>query len=388
MNVLIVPSWYPTRVKPIEGVFFREQLLALRGLCDARVLYGVKAKVARKSKIANLVSHNSFRPIKDMLIDDDEGWSFQYLPTINALPKINAARLVQSYVQRYTQILDHVWRADVVHAHDVWPAGVIAHEINRLYRVPCHLTIHNMYDDKIPSWKKAMIEDALATAATVSFVGTVQQRLWSHVLSGKPSYVIGNMVDDDRYIPQDKSTPGLLFVGRNRIEKDLDTFVNTLEVLSGYNIERGLKVTIVSQGLERDSYKMSRLDNMRSVYNINIMAEVDNIRMPALMNQHTVLISTSRSETFGCAIVEAAVCGLEIVTTKNGGIDTYLDQDNAFISDIGDSHGLARSLYTVLCVGKKKNTHEFRSRLIRSYGKKYYVKRLFRSYYDIIDKNT
>jgi hypothetical protein len=39
MRILIVPSWYPTPEKPVNGIFIREQADALAKHHDVRVLY-------------------------------------------------------------------------------------------------------------------------------------------------------------------------------------------------------------------------------------------------------------------------------------------------------------------------------------------------------------
>ena len=39
MRILIVPSWYPTAAKPVNGIFIREQADALSALHEVRVLF-------------------------------------------------------------------------------------------------------------------------------------------------------------------------------------------------------------------------------------------------------------------------------------------------------------------------------------------------------------
>src|SRR5207247_8384073 len=39
MRILIIPSWYPTPAKPVNGIFVREQADALSQVHEVRVLY-------------------------------------------------------------------------------------------------------------------------------------------------------------------------------------------------------------------------------------------------------------------------------------------------------------------------------------------------------------
>ncbi len=65
-----------------------------------------------------------------------------------------------------------------------------------------------------------------------------------------------------------------------------------------------------------------------------------------------VFICTSISETFGIAIREALMCGVPVISTKNGGAEDIINYKNGFLVNL---HGLCKYCKSYNTIGTKRN---------------------------------
>jgi glycosyltransferase involved in cell wall biosynthesis len=71
--------------------------------------------------------------------------------------------------------------------------------------------------------------------------------------------------------------------------------------------------------------------------------------VPRVLNQGDIFLNTTRYESFGVSVMEAAACGLPIVTTNAGEL-SYLWQDNhdALVVDVDDAPAMAEAIRRLL----------------------------------------
>lgn len=82
---------------------------------------------------------------------------------------------------------------------------------------------------------------------------------------------------------------------------------------------------------------------------LNWIGPVPKSEVPRVLNQGDIFLNTTRYESFGVSVMEAAACGLPIVTTNAGELP-YLWQDNhdALVVDVGDASAMAVAVRRIL----------------------------------------
>ena len=72
------------------------------------------------------------------------------------------------------------------------------------------------------------------------------------------------------------------------------------------------------KGLQSEIETLIKEENLED--NIDIIGPVPNDKLPHYYHSHTVFLNTTSYESFGTAVMEAAACGIPIVSTSVGEI--------------------------------------------------------------------
>lgn len=82
---------------------------------------------------------------------------------------------------------------------------------------------------------------------------------------------------------------------------------------------------------------------------VKIIGSVPKAEVATTLAQHDIFLNTTRYESFGVAVLEAAACGLPVVSTSVGEIPyLWSDEENALLVDQGDSAAMARAVLRLL----------------------------------------
>jgi len=146
--------------------------------------------------------------------------------------------------------------------------------------------------------------------------------------------------------PLDFSHPTLLCLGRLTSEKGFDTAVASFARVVRH-VPRA-RLIIAGDGPERPSLE-------RTVRTLGLQAAVEFLgwvtpdRVPALLNDVTLVLVPSRYEAFGLTALEAAQMARPVVATRVGGLpEVVVDGETGLLVEPDDPAALARAIVTLL----------------------------------------
>ncbi len=91
------------------------------------------------------------------------------------------------------------------------------------------------------------------------------------------------------------------------------------------------------------------IKELNLVEKINIVGPVSNDKLSSYYQSHDVYLNTTSYESFGVAVVEAASCGIPIVSFNVGEIPfLWNDRENILLADFGDVDGMADAVNAIL----------------------------------------
>lgn len=324
-NITVVSNMYPTEEHKSFGVFVKNQVLELRK-------HGLHVDV--------------------IAIDN---------------PHKGKVNLLKKYGKWFLQFLFHFLikgrKTDVVHAHYVFPSGLIGKWYKKFFGAKLVVTAHGGDIDKMAkknvrifNMTKAILEDADKVIA-------VGQDLYStlkndYKVSENKLSLINMGVNLEVFKKMDKiearnacgikpETTPILFVGNLIEQKGLLELVTALE-----SINRKMNFDLYVIGSNKDSGFFDKL-----ISEIKIKGLKDRIHFVGTKTQQEVakwmaaaeiFVLPSHIEGFGLVALEAMACGTPVVGTSVGGLKYLLADQCGILAEPKNPVALEKALLTLL----------------------------------------
>ena len=268
------------------------------------------------------------------------------------------ARLDYPAIRSITDLLHAERPIDAIHAHFIYPEGVVAAKLGSRYGVPVVTTEHSFWRpwmDRHPSvWRQ--VQPILGDIRLITTVSeAVRAQVESMVGDSVESRVLHNVLDERTFVAptaDEAVDPNrLLFVGVIRHVKGLDILLRALAIL---RVRRpALSLVVIGRGFLRgykeDERRVRRLaDELRLADCVHWAGELPPSAVAALMRGSAVVVIPSRRESFCSVGVEALASGTPVVATRCGGPEEYVRDACGRLVPIEDPEALARAIEDVL----------------------------------------
>lgn len=389
-HVVVLPSWYPTALEPVGGIFFREQAQALVRHGGVRV--GVIAPVLRPVRSVTRGGAAGYRfQVEE---EDDQGvrtlralgWNAPRLPALNRRVWLwLARRMLRRYAARYGA-------PDLIHAHSVltaaWPARVLARERG----IPCVVTEHtSLYAERrIEPWQAAVLREVFAGAARVIAVSRALARELEPYVGGTPVEVVPNLVDTGFFTPPPRPRGG----GRFRfLSVALSDPVKGTDVLLRAFAEgfrgRDAELELGGGGPLEPSFR--RLAGEMGIADqVRFLGPLTREGVRDAMWRADAYVLPSLVETFGVVVIEAMATGLPVVATACGGPqDTVVPAAGRLVPP-GDAAALAAEMRAMARdhEGWRRASGEIRAHAVKHFSQPVVAARLASLYRAVLEEHA
>jgi glycosyltransferase involved in cell wall biosynthesis len=164
---------------------------------------------------------------------------------------------------------------------------------------------------------------------------------------GVRAVLLPNLADTESFVWKDR----LQFTPRLLVTRRLEPMYNLECVLRAFRIVQrqypDASLTIAGDGSEER--RLRQLAQAWGLLGVEFRGAVPHHILPTLYCEHDICVNASNIDNFPGALVEAACCGLPIVSTRAGGIPCMVsDRRSAILADLNDHEALARGVIEVL----------------------------------------
>jgi glycosyltransferase involved in cell wall biosynthesis len=337
-TILVLPSWYPSRVDKFNGDFIQRHVHAIALFKKQFLIYVIKDLNA-KDRVE--VTINKTTNLTEKII--------YYRPVETGINFIDRVLSYRAYLKLMKQAVDEFITTEaepeLVHVHVGMKAGIIARwlkiERNIPYIVSEHWTGYlteakeNIYDTK--PWYRKTLVDILKNASVVTavshYLGEAIQKLQPVV---RP-VCIANVVDTTIFYPNmiKEKKPVFIHASVMNYQKNTEAIIEAMtDVIKSYP---EAKLHLYGPMPAHIQQHIIKLDLVKTVL---YKGEVSQQELAKAMQTATALVLYSRYETFGCVIIEANACHLpvivsdipvfhELVKENKNGIFVPLDNEKA-----------------------------------------------------------
>lgn len=342
MHVLVIPSWFPRYAGDPSGSFFETQASGvsdlgehvgiiypdLRPLYDAREHWGASIEQTTCSSVNTLRRrYVNWTPRIEMLI----------LPRWVEV----GMRLFDEYCTRYG-------KPDVVHAHCLLRAGILAYRIWRKHGIPYLVTEHSSrwHNHEITGYELKLARRAAKHAhAMISVSNALLAHLRQDIELNR-TYVLPNAVDAlflDCEVSQRSGAPNIAFINVALLNpgKRQDLLIDAFHLAFGRGTANTL--CIVGDGPERASLEQ-RITRYGMQSSIRLLGMQNRRIVVKLLSEADCFVLTSDHETFGVVITEALASGLPVISTDCGGTADIVNPANGMLVEKGNVQAIAEAL--------------------------------------------
>ncbi len=344
MHILILPSWYfPQDSQEITGRMFHHLALGLRERAiDARILFS---------------DYSTSSPLLKKEEHEEEGgvptWRYrQFYP-----PKLTKLILSLWKNKCVSDVLDYISKEgapDIIHAHS-YLAASIASAVHRETGIPFIYTerLSAFMTDSVPDHHAILFEEIFTDAARITAVSPGMAECMRE-FTGRQIEVIPNFFCEELFRPDPKAEKEEKFswisVGEPAHTKGYDLLLHAFAKLKAKYKHRPMELVLVDEIPQRDI--LTKLAKSLDIQDDIIWTGL--ITQDALaerFNRSHVMVSASRVETFGKAIVEAQACGLPVVATKTSGAKYIMESERqGLLVERNDIDALVSGMEKVMTV--------------------------------------
>lgn len=361
-KILFVPSWFPNPDDPISGVFIEEQAVALSKEHDVAVLLPKMAawrnvlksdapdRSAKKEQAGLTVYHEYARPL---------------IP--HGPESIDYNTFARAAQNGFEKILKEWGKPDIIHAHVVLPAGWSALGVAKKHGIPIVMTEHSgPFSMHLGTeLSRRLVRETLPNMNGLIAISPAMAKQLLDFHPGLQIDIIGESVRTDFFVPGDGvdkaggTRKSFLAVGRLAEQKGLDHLIKAVRLL----LDRGFKsfeVTIGGEGPDRPMLE-DLIQTLGVSEHCRLLGALDRDQVKDRMQKCDVFVLSSLWETFGVVVGEAMACGKPVISTRCGGPEFIVTDENGVLVDVGSAEALAEAMADFL-----DGRHSFDSQTVRA----------------------
>lgn len=335
MKILFLPHWYPNKKNPIDASFIREHAKAASLFNNVVVLHNERGhrKLSESYRIISDTYEDGIRTIR---------LNYKKIP----IPNISYLIYIWSYISAFKKLIREGWIPDIIHAH-VYPAGVAAVLLGKIYKIPVAITEHYIYfPPRILTFKEQLKAKFSMNRAHVILPPTkaYQQAFESYGIKNNFK-IVPNVVDTDTFYPfvseRKDSKKRILFVGNLVPKKAIPYLLEALDEIK--KRRQNFILDIVGDGPKRSEYeKLTKKMGLLDFVIFHGRREKEEVAK--FMQNCDFFVMPSIFEGFGVVYIEAMACGKPVIATNVRGPDEIVKKDVGILVPPKDVKALSEAI--------------------------------------------
>ncbi|MCX7670990.1 MAG: glycosyltransferase [Anaerolineae bacterium] len=279
-------------------------------------------------------------------------------------------------------------RADVIHVHSPYPLGEVSAALLR--RGAALVITHHSDVVRQQGWLRLyapLLRLILRRADRIIATSPryIETSSWLQPVSERCT-VVPLGVDVDRFAPPPQpfaGPPTLLFAGKLRYYKGLDTLLRALVGLPGVHLN------VVGDGPMRRPWA-ALAQELGIADRVHFLGEIEDAALPAQYQRAHIFVlpANARAEAFGTVLLEAMAAGLPCVTTEVGTGTSWVVQDGVTgrVVPPQDPDALASVLRDLLADVERRNRmgRAGRARVLAEFAQTKMVERVLAIYEEVL----
>lgn len=335
LHILLLPSWFPVKHAPLNGIFNRE-------------LAQLLAESHQVSTLHLCFAHVEKVEIQTVAVSESATETIVYLPE-KGNPLLRQFRYFIQFFKQANAIRKNYGRPDIIHVLVAWKMGLPAWLLKWRYRIPLVITEHYTgylpADGSLKGYKKWWSYFLLKRANRVTAVSEGLVSVFrNHGV--KKVECIPNRVHPlffSRKIQNRKPGVPYTFIHiSNFDDRQKQTFEICRTFAAFHEQHPQSELLLIVPGQKFEAYR--KLSHISTAGIKQIEPLVNREDYIEILNAADMLISYSRFETFGLTVAEALCLGIPVIFTACGGPEHFVEPRMGIQVDQNDPETLYKAM--------------------------------------------
>ena len=388
---VLVLSWnYPTAAAPLRGLWVERMCVSAAREADVRV-------IVPTPWVPPFIPTESLARFRRIPQQEQRGCMWIYYPRVVGSIEYHThgldARLALPRVLAFARQLYEEWPFDLIHAHFIYPDGVVASQIGRELGVPVITSEHAFWTPWLVE-KPRMGSQVAAALPGIQLVTAVSEFLRESVdkfIGGKvATSVLPIAVDDIVFSPEPRHRDPneLLYVGLIRKVKRIDVLLRALAEVR--RTMPNVHLRILSSNA-RLAYNKDRREVRQLISSLGLeeAVRVETGAAPqavaeAMRRCAFVVISSTRRETFCSVAAESLACGTPVIVTRCGGPEEFVTELDGVMVEPDDPTAFAKGIIQAMPQRCAFDAEGMRSRIVNRFGSKAWCRQGMATYERVV----
>lgn len=338
-HILILPRWYPNESDIQLGTFIQEQARLMAASYQVSVLFVRHSTTLAQPFQIHKTQHIS--GVNEVIV---------YFKVDGPLRKLQH---VLRYRKAQKMGLSTLNRPiDLCHVHVPIRPAFLALKLKRQQGIPFIITEHwsghltGEYNRK-SRFEKWLYHRVLKKAAALTTVSQLLQKQFK-INTGFNSTVVPNLIQQPPQVdrkPKTANTVNLISVGDfNDHTKNITGLLKAFK--QALITKPNLHLTLVGDGPDKPLIEAA-LVSFELHSSVTLAGRLDHHAVLATLPQYDFYVCSSRFETFGMTVAEALMAGLPVISTRCGGPEEFVNQNNGLLIPTEEVEALTTAIITM-----------------------------------------
>lgn len=283
-------------------------------------------------------------------------------------------------------------KPDLLHAHSIFNAGILAHEIHRQYAIPFFITEHSTAFARglVSNQEIKMAKDVVAQSRKKFAVSNEFSKLLSNMIPGSSPWEVMENLVNQKFLekPIAKKNKSKFTFINVAIATSKKCQLNIVDAFSRkFQQHRNVQLIIAGDGPELPRLKQ-KVMSLGIESQVNFPGKISRDQVLQQMSESNSFVLSSRYETFGVVVIEALALGLPVVATRCGGPETILREQDGILVPVDDVENLAQAMESVYENYDQYNPAEIRQACKERFSEEAIARRLMTSYEEVCAGRT
>jgi glycosyltransferase involved in cell wall biosynthesis len=381
MHILVIPSWYPNINNEMSGIFFKEQTEALAKNDN------LKVGCIALNESSPFVFRNKYKTYEyiDAKINHVNTVSLLY-PMSNRLKTLRSIVRVVLFKILFKRYIKKYGKPDIVHLHS-FGHGELALWVKEVYKIPFVLTEHSSgfarkkYNKKELLYAKNIFNNSSYNIAVSQEFANLLTKIFNLKFNFIPNSID---VDFFQLKEQKKSKKIFQFINIAFLDKKKNQDLLIEAFARVFKNNKDVTLLIVGDGVEYDNLK-SKIIALGMQNQIQLYGRANRSQIRDLFYESDAFVLSSEYETFGVVIIEAMACGLPVISTKCGGPESIITNENLGILCELSQKSLSQSMYDMYSNIETYNSPEIRRYVEDCFSSSAVSRQLIKIYKNIVE---